>query len=190
MSEEKDIQILADEHGKSFAESCREQLDILETAEDGQERLEELREQHNALVLAFESADGDAAHRKADALSDFDNSEDGRELQKLEALSLLENWGDEDGARSAIDERPLSVEVRSGWYAPGNQKDATPEEYCILLGTGGPASRVIGELSEYGEAQTAGYEYQDWFQPWTAARLTVEEEETLLKWAQQFYFGS
>lgn len=95
---------------------------------------------------------------------------------------------DEDDAQRAIDEYPLSVLTRSGWRNPGttNEPDA---EFEILLGTGGPASRIIGKLNEYAEPDSAYFEYQDWFQPWTQARLSGEQTDTLLEFARQFYFG-
>ena len=46
-------------------------------------------------------------------------------------------YHDSEEARQAIQEDPLSVEVRSGWHAPGENSE--PDEYNILLGTGGPA---------------------------------------------------
>lgn len=88
-------------------------------------------------------------------------------------------------------EGALSVEVRSGWYFPGGDlPNSKPTEYKILLGTGGPASQIRGELDEYSQPETAKFEYQDWFKPWTPANnLSDEEEKTLLEYAQQFYFG-
>lgn len=63
-------------------------------------------------------------------------------------------------------------------------------EHRILLGTGGPATRIVGELDEYGQPTNAKFEYQDWFKPWTAANdLSEEEEKTLLEFASQFWFG-
>lgn len=100
-----------------------------------------------------------------------------------------EAWHDEERARRWIEESPLSVEVRSGWYSPGGEP-GEPEEYAILLGTGGPAARIRGELDSSGYPETAVFEYQDWFKPWTPARLDADEESTLLQWARTFYFGS
>ena len=97
-----------------------------------------------------------------------------------------EAWHDEDAARRHIEEAPLSIEVRSGWHTPNDQAEAT--EYNILLGTGGPASRIIGDL-ENGQPTSARFEYQDWFKPWTEAQTTSEENSTMLEWAQIFYFG-
>jgi len=98
-------------------------------------------------------------------------------------------YHDEDEAREAISEDPLSVEVRSDWHEPGS-KDDKPTEYKILLCTGGPAVRIIGELDEYGQPETAKIEYQDWFTPWVSyANTSSEEDETLLTYARQFYYG-
>ena len=91
-----------------------------------------------------------------------------------------------EAARRHIEEGPLSVEVRSGWHTPGDD-NAEDEEYCILLGTGGPAARIVGDLDR-GQPSSAHFEYQDWFKPWTQANLTGDEESALLEYAQQFYF--
>lgn len=95
----------------------------------------------------------------------------------------------EDAAREQIEEGPLSIEVRSGWHTLGDSDGAKPAEYNILLSTGGPASRIVGDLSEHGPPETAHFEFQDWFKPWTRARLSGEQEDILLRWAQCFYFG-
>lgn len=73
-------------------------------------------------------------------------------------------YHDEDQAREAIDNDPLSIEVRSGWHSPGESGE--DEEFSILLCTGGPAVRIRGELDEYNQACRAWLEYQDWFTPW------------------------
>lgn len=61
-------------------------------------------------------------------------------------------------------------------------------EYTILLGTGGPALRLIGEL-ERGQPYTARLKYQDWFKRWEDLPTTDEEETALLAYVQEFYFG-
>lgn len=108
------------------------------------------------------------------------------ELQKLilEELTEDELGFDEEEARRTIEEDPLSVQVRSGWHTPGAEAEA--EEYEILLGTGGPATRIRGDLDR-GQPQTARLEVQDWFKPWT--EYLAAEEDTLLKYASVFYFG-
>jgi len=113
--------------------------------------------------------------------------------EELAELTRATEADDEDAiteARNTIDCGPLSVEVRSGWYSPfSTDPDNKPAEYRLLMGTGGPACQIVGELSEYGEAETAYFEYQDWFKPWTRAHLTPEQEAVLLEYAQQFTYG-
>ena len=94
----------------------------------------------------------------------------------------------EDSTRRQIEESPLTVQVRSGWYAPGREQ-STPEEYEILLGTGGPATRIVGELDEYSQPLTAQFEFQDWFKPWTRAQISDEQRDVLLEFARFFYYG-
>ena len=85
-----------------------------------------------------------------------------------------------------IMEMPLSVSVRSGWQTPG-VNDQSPEEYELLLGTGGPAVRVYGRLDEHGRPRSAEMQGQDWFTPWE--RTTVDQdEEVLLQFAEYFYY--
>ncbi len=98
-------------------------------------------------------------------------------------------YHNEDEARQSIEEDPVGIQVRSGWHTPGEEE--APAEYEILLCTGGPAVRITGELSQHQEPETAQIEYQDWFTPWARYGDTSDEEdEALLTYAQQFYFGS
>ena len=99
-----------------------------------------------------------------------------------------EAWHDQEAAQRTIDETPLSLEVRSDWHSVGESGE--PSEYCILLSTGGPAARIVGALNGHCEPTDARFEYQDWFKPWTAANdLSREEEDALLQFAGNFYFG-
>ena len=86
-----------------------------------------------------------------------------------------------------MDEYPLEVEVRSDWHNPGEKE--SPGEYYILLSTGGPATRITGDLDEHGSPSSARIECQDWFTPWTYVSTSTEEDEALVKFAQHFYFG-
>ena len=94
--------------------------------------------------------------------------------------------GDWDAAREAIINDPLSVLVRSDWHEPG-ATSREPGQYQILISTGGPATRIIGELSGYGEPTTATLQAQDWFMPWTD--VAGCDEDILLTYTQQFWFG-
>jgi len=85
-----------------------------------------------------------------------------------------QDYHDEDDARQRISEDPLSAEVI--------------KRYEILLCTGGPACRIVGELDEYGQPETATMQYQDWFKPWTDLNIDSKQEEILLDYAREFYF--
>jgi hypothetical protein len=96
-----------------------------------------------------------------------------------------------DSSREAIQEDALSVSVRSGWHSPGSD-DGTPEEFEILLCTGGPAVRLIGTLDQHSEPDTVTMQVQNWFQPWTDFNPDIGEDDhsVLLTYARCFYFGS
>ena len=91
-----------------------------------------------------------------------------------------------DETRKEMLDNALSAEMRSGWVS--SQEDMEPAEFKILLCWGGPAVRIIGELDN-GEPSNARIEYQDWGIAWTEYYLDLEQEEILLTYCQQFYFG-
>jgi len=113
----------------------------------------------------FDSGDCEFADR-------FDNEEE------------FDEYHNEDKARQDIDEDPLEVSVRSGWCS--GPDDMFAEDFLILLCTGGPACRIRGELDN-GSPYRAWLEYQDWGTPWT--QYFDAEQDTLLAYAQNFYFG-
>ena len=94
----------------------------------------------------------------------------------------------EDDALEAIQEDPLTVEVKSDWHSPGD-KEAEDTDYLILLCTGGPAVRITGTLDKWKQPETATIEYQDWFTPWNPYPTTQSQVEALLDYARCFYFG-
>lgn len=101
-----------------------------------------------------------------------------------EAMEIEAEQSDE--AREEIQESVLSVMVRDGWRQPGQVMEDGPEEYEILLTTGGPALRITGELERHGYPATAELQMQDWFLPWTRYPAP---EATLLAFANCFWFG-
>ncbi|MES2300871.1 MAG: hypothetical protein V4521_02155 [Pseudomonadota bacterium] len=102
-------------------------------------------------------------------------------------------YDDADDLRQRIDEMPLSVQVRGGWYTPGDSDgfDAKPEEFEILLSTGGPALRIYGKLNGYGSVDGApDLEWQDWGTPWTTySEETESEVDAICAFAACFWFG-
>ena len=139
-------------------------------------------------------------HARANARGWYDSI-----VEMVEALAQADaNCDDiaQDSARDAITESVLSVEVRSDWYGPGEEQK--PDEYRILLTTGGPALQMVGALNEYGEPETAELQMQDWGTPWlewepllVSPAMSLDERiaarngyrETLLTFARCFYFG-
>lgn len=147
------------------------------------DRRQGLREELQALSDAFDEAeDGCKPAANADLLEwQALNAE---ELEELEtAAGDCEN---EDAARERIQEDPLDISVRSDWQNIG--ETLTPSEFTILLCTGGPAVRIVGELDQYNQPSRAWIEYQDWFTPWAELVDGVSHSD-LLTYCQQFYFG-
>lgn len=185
-----------------------QETDKLDRArQQGQAQFDSIREMVEALGgwQAAAEAEGWSGPRTDKFGATFFDNDDGatwacaswRELCEGQGIEPSDTQGD---ARQAIEEDALSVEVRSGWNDPGlwSYTDARdkpkPEEYRILLCTGGPAVQIIGELSEYGEPETARMQVQDWFAPWTDFRPLVapdnyDSEPILLTYARCFYFG-
>ena len=111
-------------------------------------------------------------------------------LATLAELDLTHDEADEaqDRARERIQESALEVTVRTDWHAPGTTSDQKPTEFNILLSTGGPATRIIGELDEHGTPDRARFEFQDWGIPWTDIPA-AGQSDALLSFAQCFFFG-
>lgn len=172
-TKERDLQ----EIGRSAFESIADMVAALECDYD---RLNELRQERADLQS---EADDDTNAAKAEArvaLAEW-IQENQEELDLLQS-EAGECEGRED-AEQRIQEDPLSLEVRSGWTVLGVPLVA--EEFNILLATGGPAVRIIGEL-DGSEPRRARLEVQDWFTPWT--EYIGASQDVLLTYCQQFYF--
>lgn len=86
------------------------------------------------------------------------------QLADLEALDIDPNNGNvEEQAQQRLQEMPLSFEKLMTNH---RTEEITWE---ILLGTGGPADRVLVTTDARGIIDSAVWEFQDWFEPWTAA---------------------
>ena len=92
-----------------------------------------------------------------------------------------------DSIYEEIVEYPLSVEYRSGWSA--HPDDLEPEEFEILLSTGGPATRLYGSLNRFGTPEHIECQFQDWFKPWETQYTTDAEDSSLLHFASFFIGG-
>ena len=125
-----------------------------------------------------------------------------REFKKQEALeawdcgSNVYNWTTE-GIREKAQDEALSVEFRSGWSS--NLENMEPEEFKILLSTGGPACQIIGKLDQNKQTTDIEIQYQDWGTPWEPLQLNstyvdkspnITSDYEALEWfCNCFYFG-
>jgi hypothetical protein len=108
-------------------------------------------------------------------------------IREMMAALASDDENESEEARERIHEAPLAVDVRSGWASPGSPMDAA--EFQILLTTGGPALRIVGDLNAYGEPETARLEWQDWGTPWTFVSLASDDAKAVHDFAELFYFG-
>jgi hypothetical protein len=92
-----------------------------------------------------------------------------------------------DGIRDLVSEDPLSVQVRSDWHDLGDTPEAA--EFNILLCTGGPAVRILGELTDE-QVSACRLQHQDWGTPWTEVVSLTKDQRDALEWyCEQFYWG-
>lgn len=142
------------------------------------ERLEELRSEREWLNDQHEDAETDEEIQTAhDNLSLWDN-ENAEELAELEEAAG--DYASREEALQAMLENPLDIQFRSGWAS--SAEDMQPEEFYILLCTGGPAVRIIGEFEYNGQPYRAWFEYQDWGTPWT---MLFDGQSDALEYAQR-----
>jgi len=168
MTDERTKQL--EDIGRNAYESIAEMVAALTLDWD---RLEELQEERDD----WEPDDNDGQQW------DEANEDDAAELAEL--LEAKGDCDDREDAEQSIHEDPLSLQVRSDWQ--DLNEDLDPHEYCLLLTTGGPAVRIVGELGQFFEPHSARLEVQDWFTPWTV--YEDADEDVLLDYARCFYFG-
>lgn len=151
--------------GKSAFESIAEMVAALECDYD---RLAELR-----AIKQEENWEGSVS----------DVEEFNTELTELEEAAG--DCTDREDAETRIMEDPLSIELSGTWVI-----GETPlaDKAIILLGTGGPAVRIVCELDGNMEPRRAFIQTQDWFLPW-ADYIESGVMDTLLTYCRCFYFG-
>ncbi len=167
------------EIGKNAYESLAEMVAALECDYD---RLAELRDERADLLSEASDPTNLVEDEAKEALAEW-IAENEAELNDL--IAAAGECESREDAEERIRDDPLSLEVRSGWVTPG--EDMTAEDFTILLCTGGPAVRIMGELDDHREPRRAWLEVQDWFTPWT--QYFGADSDTLLTYARCFYFG-
>ncbi len=174
------------EHSESQAKAQLESiLEMVAAMGVDYDRLEELRDERKEFIATWEVEHADNCPENGRAEWESANPDESAELAELEEAAG--DCKDDDDARQRVNDDPLSVQVRSDWHDVG-EEDIEPAEFCILLCTGGPACRIVGEL-ESREPTSARIEHQDWGTPWTEYRISSDEEERVLSYCRQFYFG-
>lgn len=157
-------------------------VQMLAAVECDYDRLEELRDAKAERVSAILDAETPEEVEEQNQRMNEWKEENDEELAELEEAAG--DCDDEEDARQRISEGPLSVEVRSDWASPG--EELTAGEFRLLLCTGGPAVRIVGELNR-GEPCRAWLEFQDWGTPWT--QYFGASSDTLCQYASHFFFG-
>lgn len=126
------------------------------------------------------------ARRDEDGFSEL--SAEARELLRdIAGASSFDELGRDDGeaVQDYARELALSVCVRSGWVLVGEPLEA--DEFELLLSTGGPACRVVGDLRDE-EPCRSEIQWQDWGTRWTP--LAGQRCDALDWFAGLFYFGA
>lgn len=162
------------------------------------DRLQELRDEREQLSDAVEEAEAAYSYHDSD---DTKTTPEWRDL--CEARAALVQWDDDnaqelnnleheagdctdqDEAQERIQESILSLELRSGWVSYGDT--LAPEEFRIVLCTGGPHVEIRGELDQDMQPHRAWLQYQDWGTPMT--QYMDISQSTLIEFCAQFHFG-
>ena len=168
----------AEEQARAQVESIAAMVAALGVDYD---RLEELREERKYWFSEnpgsfIEPNDPRNAGRWCMACPD-----ESEELVELETAAC--DCTSEDDARERITDDALSVEVRSGWAS--TKEDFEPEEFRIVLCTGGPHVEIVGDLDR-GAPSRPRILYRDWR---TSGELFDFDREAVLTYCRVFYFG-
>ena len=152
---------------------------------------DEKQSELDALELEILKSDAEELTGHAGGFAWWIVRDDGRALSEDDAEELAEleddagECEDAEDAEQRIHEDALSVEVRSGWRSVG--EGMTADEFRIVLCTGGPHVEIRGELDLHGEPCSARIYFNDWFEVFRS--LPDTDEDVLLRYCSQFYFG-
>lgn len=144
--------------GKESFECIRDMVAALQC---DYERLEELRDERDNYEPETDDDGNPLLDENGVVLTWHDaNPDDSEELADLE--SAAGDCTSDDDARERIQDDPLSLRI----FGERIDGEWTADRFELLLTTGGPAVRIMGELDE-NEPTRAWLEVQDWGTPWT-----------------------
>jgi hypothetical protein len=103
---------------------------------------------------------------------------------------LLEADPDNDELQDELRALALSQEVRSDWRCFVATEECDPDEWRLVLCTGGPHVEVRGEFNNYGDPETASLWAADWGQSLAEVPIPQSSADLLLWFAQTFYWGN
>ena len=158
--------------GKPAFDSIAEMVAALKV---DRERLEELREERDNWEPETDE-DGSPAYGFEVS---FEETDEGQELAELE--DAAGDTESEDDARERIQDDPLSLRI----FGERTNGEWEADRFELLLTTGGPAVRIMGEIGSHGEASRAWLEVQDWGKAWTQYFC---DSDTLLTYCNVFCF--
>lgn len=97
--------------------------------------------------------------------------------------SAMQAAADDADAEQRLYEIPLAIEVRSGWYTPGDAPEL--EEFRVVLCTGGPRVELRGEIDHHGEPHKVRVAARDWGLSIEDVAECRDYSDTLLSFAQR-----
>ena len=109
-----------------------------------------------------------------------------KDFKKDQQLQESNDYNQQDELRESVLNSALSIQFRSGWET--HFENFKAKEFEILLSWGGPALRVIGEITDYGPVNPK-LQFQDWGTPWTDFEITEDQQDALNWFCNCFYFG-
>jgi len=169
------------EVGAPAMASIREMVAALECDYD---RLEELRDERDAFEIENPSAPDETVSATPESVAAWAEANPGDAAELAELEEAAGDCTDREDAEQRIHDDPLSLQFRSGWES--SKEDFEPAEFELLLTTGGPAVRILGEIQD-GEAHRAWLEVQDWGKPWTHY-YEADTADVLLTYCRCFCF--
>lgn len=164
------------EIGRPAYGSIAEMVAALECDYD---RLGELQDERDTWVTNDGGDEDEQNRTAAEWVKEF--PDEAEELADLETAAGESK--DRDEANERIQEDALSVRV----FGERVDGEWEADKFELLLSTGGPAVRIMGELDQHCEPTRAWLEVQDWFKPWT--QYFPADQDTLLTYCRCFYFG-
>jgi len=110
-------------------------------------------------------------------------ADDGEAEELAELEEMAGGCESEDDAWQRIDDDPLSIEYRSGWA--NDPEYFEPEEFRIVLCTGGPHVEIQGDIGQSGGPERPRILYRDWNE---SGELFDFDVDSVLAYCERFIY--